>query len=468
MKNLPLYGLIVIFFLIIGGIFGYYYLSSTGKEFTLSPGQKRVASTANSDAAVAWSTNPDYTAAIGEAVSSAKTKLNGKQAKFAYVVYISEENHDAIIAEIRTQIGSGVKIYGHTSNTIITNDKAIDNIPFAIGVLLVASDAVTFGMGTVDQNSYPGSSASNAGKTAILSAISDAGKTPSTPPNMVLYMGTTMRGKESEILSGIASVIGKDVPVIGGNAKDFGPKFANNWKQFTDKMTYNSGLMLVAVYTTNKVGWGFEATFKLTDKRGIVTKSDGFRIMEIDNKPALDVYDGWVNGEFYKKLNAGEFNSKEQKVDFTLVKGFTLLHPIAKLVTGANNQMGQFATSPIPDEQDVKNKSITVYAQVNAGDTISLYSGTWQVAMNRVETIPNDALFRSGLKRGEGAFAIMAFCNGLKTVLPKEEFGKVPAITDDTLGVPFLGAITAGEQGPIPGIGNVNANIIESIVLVGR
>lgn len=62
----------------------------------------------------------------------------------------------------------------------------------------------------------------------------------------------------------------------------------------------------------------------------------------------------------------------------------------------------------------------------------------------------------------------MAFCNGLKTILPKEEFEKVSAITDDTLGVPFLGAVTAGEQGPIPGIGNVNANIIESVVLVNK
>lgn len=468
MNKQLLIGIVFLTLVIVGGLLGYSYFSSGGKELSLLPKQKVPTITANPDAAVAWSTNSDYKMAISEAVSSAKTKLGAKPAHFAYVVYISEENHDQVIAEIRKQIGSGVKIYGHTSNTIITNDKVIDNVPFAIGVLLVNSPNVTFGMGSVDQNKYPGNQASQAGKTAILAAIEDAEKDPSASPDMVLYMGTTMRGKESEILSGIAEVVGKEVPVVGGNAKDFGPKFKNNWRQFTDTKTYDSGLLIVAIYTDKKVGWGFEATFKLTDKSGTVTKSDGFRITEIDHQPALDVYDQWVNGEFYKKLNAGEFNSQEETVDFTLVKGFTLLNPIAKIVTGADNQIGQFATSPIPDEQDVKNKSITVYAQVDTGDKISLYSGTWQVAMNRVETIPSDALFRAGLKRGEGAFAVMAFCNGLKTVLPREEFEKVPAITNDTLGTPFLGAITAGEQGPIPGIGNVNANIIESVVIVGQ
>lgn len=279
-------------------------------------------------------------------------------------------------------------------------------------------------------------------------------------------MGTSKRGEENQIMQGIAKVIGKDVPVVGGNSKDFSAKVINNWRQFTESETYNTGLLLAAIYDDNPIGWGFEATFKLTDKKGIVTKSDGFRIVEIDNRPALDVYDEWVGGEFYKKINAGEFDSGEETVDFNLVKGFTLLNPIAKIVKGDNGQIGQFATSPIPDAQDIKDKTISVYAQVSTGDEISLYKGTWQIAMNRVETIPKDALLRSGLKKGEGTFAILIMCNGLKTVLPTEEIDKVGVITDDILGVPFIGGITAGEQGPIPGIGNINANIVESIVLV--
>ncbi|MBN2422319.1 FIST C-terminal domain-containing protein [Candidatus Woesearchaeota archaeon] len=418
-----------------------------------------------SKSAVGCSSKSDFKEAIAEAVNKAKGKLGTNQPNFAYVVYVSEDNHEEIIDEVRNQIGPGVKIFGLTSNMIITNDCIIEAEDFAVGVLLVASEDINIGIGTIDLETAL--TPEDAGKTAITEAIKDAGKDASIKPKMILYMGTTKRGEENQIMDGIADIVGKDVPVVGGNSKDFSAKFHNNWRQFTHEENFNNGLIVAAIYTENKVGWGFESTFKITDKKGVVTKSDGFRIVEIDNRPALDVYDEWVDGEFYEKLNAGEFNSDEEEVDFTLVKGFTLLNPIAKIVRGDAGQIGHFATSPIPDAKDIEDKSISVYAQVVTGDEISLYRGTWEIAMNRVETIPRDALLRSGLKKGEGTFAVMAFCNGLKTILPKEELAKVSIITDDILGVPFIGAITAGEQGPIPGIRNVNANLIESVVLVG-
>ncbi len=431
----------------------------------ITPVQKAVSSVrASSEAAVGWSKKDDYMVAIPEAVAAAKRGLKGKIPNFAHVVYISNDNHEAIIDEVRSQIGPGVKIYGITSNIIITNDGLIETKKFAIGVLLSASTDTVYSVGTIDLEQA--ASPEEAGRKAIADAISNAGKEATDKPDMILYMGTTKRGEENQILGGIAEIVGTDVPVIGGNAKDFGPTFTNNWRQFTEDKTYSTGLILVAVYA-NHVGWGFDSTFKLTDIRAEVTESDGFRISKIDGKPALDVYNEWVGGEFYKRLEAGEFNSDQEEVDFALVKIFTLSNPIAKIIRGSGGQVSHFATSPIPDAEDIENKTLTVYAQIVKGDEISLYRGNWQIAMNRVENIPQDALLRSGLKKGEGDFAVMAFCNGLKTLLPAEEFAKIPFITNEVLGgVPFLGAITAGEQGPLPGIGNVNANIIESVVLI--
>jgi hypothetical protein len=438
----------------------------TAKENELQLVAKEKAATPQKDAgaAVGWSNKDDYMVAVSEAVAAAKAKLGDKKPSFAYVVYISESNHEAIIDEIRKQIGPGIKIFGYTSNMVITNDGIITAKKFAVAVMLVADENIQIGMGTVDL--AKAATPEEAGKSVLLAAIADAGKTLVEKPQLILYMGTSKRGEENQVMDGMAQVVGKEVPVVGGNSKDFSAKVINNWRQFTEKESFSTGLIVAAIYTQKRIGWGFEATFKLTDKKGVVTKSDGFRIARIDNRPALDVYDEWVGGEFYKKLNAGEFNSNEETVDFNLVKNFTLLNPIAKIVKGPGGEIGHFATSPIPDAQDIANKTISVYAQISTGDEISLYSGSWQVAMNRVEKIPQDAMLRSGLKKGEGTFAVMAFCNGLKTILPEEELAKVGAITDDILGVPFIGAITAGEQGPIPGIKNVNANIVESVVLI--
>lgn len=443
--------------------------SSQKSEFTMVANQKEdpapVSVLQDVESSVGWSTNSNFKEAVSEAVFDARTKLGEKNPTFAYVIYVSNDQHEEIIEAVRNQIEPGVKIFGATSNLILTNDGIIEPKDFAIGVLLVASRTIEVGIGSVDLEKM--STPEESGKVAIEKAIEDSGKDPGTTPDMVLYMGTTKRGEENQIMAGIAEVIGKDVPVVGGNSEDFGPKLDNNWRQFTHEETYSTGLIVAAIYTENKVGWGFDSTFKLTDKKGIVTKSDGFRIVEIDNRPALEVYNDWVDGEFYNKLIAGDFQSDEEAVDFTLVKQFTLMNPIAKIVRGESGQMGHFATSPIPDEQDIKDKTISVYAQVVTGDEISLYRGTWETAMNRVESIPKDAQLRGDLNKGEGVFAVMAFCNGLKTILPAEEFQKVPAITSEVLGgVPFIGAITAGEQGPMPGIGNVNANIVESVVIV--
>ena len=293
--------------------------SGQKEDFQLVP-QKPVPSSTgsiNSDAAVGWSNNDDYKLAIQEAVSAAKNGLEGKTPNFAHVIYVSEDHHDEIIETIRKEIGPGVKIYGITSNSIITNDGIIEANKFAIGVLLSADENISYGMGTIDLDNAK--TPEEAGKKTIMAAIKDAGKSAREKPDMILYMGTTKRGEENQIMDGIAEVVGDDIPVVGGNAKDFGAKFANNWRQFTEKETFSNGLILVAVYA-NKIGWGFESTFRLTDKKGIVTKSDGFRIAEIDGRPALDVYNEWVGGEFYTRLEAGEFNSSEEEVDFTIDK----------------------------------------------------------------------------------------------------------------------------------------------------
>jgi hypothetical protein len=269
------------------------------------------------------------------------------------------------------------------------------------------------------------------------------------------------------ILDGIAEVIGAEIPVIGGNAND--DKVTGLWRQITHRRSYNNGLILVSVYTDLKTGWGFETGYKLTEKRGNVTISDGFLISEIDGQPALDVYDAWLDGELYQRLNAGEFDDDTGNISFDKIKKFTLQNPIARVIRTEDGRTGHYTISPIPNSDDIKSKKLRVFAEIQQGWEIALYRGTWQTHMNRAETIPEDAMDRAGLDPGEGMFCIMQFCNGLRSQIPPEEFTKIPAITDDILGgIPFIGAITGGEQGPLPEVGrNVNANLIECMIMIG-
>ena len=419
-------------------------------------------------AAVGWSIKEDYKDAVSEAVDMAKDGLGNETPVFAYVVLtprLTSEENSNVADEIRNQLGQDVKMAGITTKLgVMTNDGIHVGENGSIGILLVASENITFGVGEVNLEDF--NSSEEAGKTAMQNAIADAGN-PSTSPNMTLYIGTTRRGDDMRILDGIAEVIGADSPVIGGSAND--DKVSGLWMQLTHRKSYENGLILVAIYTNLKNGWGFETGYKLTDHSGIATISDGYLISEIDDQPALDVYDEWLNGELYEKLNAGEFNDETGNISFSKIKEFTLLNPVARVLRTEDGRIGHYTVSPIPSTEDVASKKLRVFAEIQEGWEIALYRGTWQTHMNRVETIPNDALDRAGLNPSEGIFAIMQFCNGLRSQIPSEEFEKVPAITDDVLGgVPFIGAITGGEHGPIPEVGrNVNANLIECMIVVG-
>jgi hypothetical protein len=429
---------------------------------------KNIENIINTKAAVGWSIAEDYKEAVSESITMAKNRLGNETPRFAYVVLTSkssQEENNKTAEEIRKQLGPNVKIVGLTTKLgVMANDGIHIGQNGSIGILLVASKNITFGVGEVDLNNF--NSSEEAGRTAITNAIIDAGN-PTDPPDITLYIGTTRRGDDMQILDGIAEVIGADSPVIGGSAND--DIISGLWMQFTHNKSYTNGLILVSIYTDLKSGWGFETGYKLTDNKGIATVSDGYLISEIDGRPALDVYNEWVNGELYQKIEAGEFNDENGNISFALIKEFTLLNPIARVLRTDDGRIGHYTVSPIPNTDDVKSKNLRVFAEIQQGWEIALYRGTWQTHMNRVETIPNDAMERAGLDPGEGMFGIMQFCNGLRSQIPEEEFEKVPAITNDVLGgVPFIGAITGGEHGPLYEIGrNVNANLIECMVVVG-
>ncbi len=423
----------------------------------------------NALAAVGWSVKSNYSEAASEAITMAKNKLGNNKPVFAYVVFtprLTPEENNKTADEVRLQLGPDVKMVGLTTKLgVVTNDGLHIGQNGSFGILLIASNNITFGVGEVDLLNF--TTPQEAGSTAIQNAIADAGS-PQGLPDLVLYIGTTRRGEEMRILDGIAEIIGAEIPVIGGNAND--DKVTGLWRQITHHRSYNNGLILVAVYTDLNTGWGFETGYKLTDKRGNVTTSDGFLISEIDGRPALDVYDEWLDGELYQRLNAGEFDDGTGNISFDKIKKFTLQNPIARVIRTADGRTGHYTISPIPNSADIQSKKLRVFAEIQQGWEIALYRGTWQTHMNRAETIPLDAMDRAGLDPGQGMFCIMQFCNGLRSQIPSEEFPKIPAITDDILGgTPFIGAITGGEEGPLPEVGrNVNANLIECMIIVGE
>ena len=220
-----------------------------------------------------------------------RARLGGKQPSFVLASFTVLYDRDATIGALRAELGPNVKIHGITSVAGLMTNEGL-HVGKVVGVLGVADEGVQFGVGGVDPDQAP--SLKDAGKTAILRAIADAGRQPNEKPDLILCAASMRHGGEMKLLDGIASIVGPDVPVMGGNAGD--EKSDHHWSQFTRTSTYREGLVLTAVYCKRKLGWAFESGFRITDKTGIVTKSDGKTLYEIDHRPALNIYNEWLNG----------------------------------------------------------------------------------------------------------------------------------------------------------------------------
>jgi len=411
---------------------------------------------ASRSAAVAWSNLDDPRAAVRDAVAKMRAGLHGKTPSYVFATFTVDYDRVALIETLRSELGSKVQIHGLTTvHGFMANDGL--HVGKVVGVLgIIGDDDMSFGVGDVDPDQC--SSLEEAGKQAIQQAIAAAGHKPAEKPDLILFSASMRRGGEMQMLDGIASVVGSDTPVLGGNAGD--EKFDGSWTQFTQKGMYHNGLVLTALYSKHKLGWAFESGFRITDKGGTVTKSDGKTIYEIDGRPALDVYNEWLNGALMDYIKAkGHWD----------IAGWTAQYPLCKVLHGPNGQVGYMTSHPVPKEEDMKTKTLPVYALIEQGSRIQLFSGSWQTIMNRAELVPANALIRGEINRNEGQFGMLFFCCGAYNCIPDSERPKLPYLVNNAIGdVPFMGVLTVGEQGYIPGVRNVSANLVESMVVVGN
>ncbi len=422
--------IIIVFFIIYGGR-GYSYNSSVKSGY-------------------GYSTNKNVKIAVREAVK--KLKKNVKKPDFVLLFSTANYDSEKLLNGIHKLLGSKIKIYGGTSSqgVMTTAGYHSSKEKRALAILGVSSSKIKFGVGaaSIDKVKSP----IIAGKRAVLRAIRNAGKKRIQKPSIIFI--TSAPGKEEMILKGIKKVVGSDVPVFGGSSAD--NDISGKWKQFANNKVFSNAVVLGVLYTDLKIGFQYENGFLRTQLQSTVTKANKRIIYEINHQPAAEVYNRWLNGALNDVMKTGGN-----------ILTRTTTHPLAKVVTGKNG--GIYYISIHPLAINMPEGSLTVFANVKTGDKISLLYGDWQLLMNRAYTIPIKALTRGGIAKNGIGFAIYTFCAGTLLAIPGNERWKMPKLMKNVLGdIPFIGTFTFGEQGYLPGVGNVHANLVSSIVIIGE
>jgi len=442
--------------------------SNVEKDFSLTPTGKTVKDTdisQGTEVGTGYSTAHEPKKAVTESVSMALEGKTNKNPEFAIVYASSGSDLDAILSELKSVLPN-TKIYGGTADSravmtekgfVKVTEKGYESSKLegkrGLAVMTVDSKDITFGVGSADFEKFD--SIQEAAETAIKQASISAEKTSQKQPNLILISIT--QGNEEEALKGIENVFGKDVVVLGGTVG--GP----SQSVFGKEKTHEKGISVAVIYTDLPVGWTFEGGFdtKLPNS-GIVTKVDGQHIVEIDNKPALDVYNEWLNGKIDKLYAENKDPGK--------IRDLLTLYPIYRKYTSPSGQDYHLFSHPWPKDDTLENRAVSTSTEIKKGEKIYLSKGTWETLINRIGNLPKNAKSKGDITiDNKPILGIGYFCAGVMGTIPVEEREKLSTLINyANNNAPFIASFTWGEQGHFPGVGNKHGNLLTSFVVIGK
>ncbi len=454
--------------LVMIGVGATYVFWSTGqKELHLIP-QKRAVSAAGpvsgTEVGTGWSVKADPGEAVRQALAMA---LQGKkQAAPDFVVIFATSGADltGILAETRKLLGDQTKIYGGTSDSrgVMTNqgfihagekDYAVTGKVIGLAMMTVSSQDICFGVGSADFSRY--ANPKEGASAAMRQALESCGKSPQEVPQAILAV--ISRGCEDDALEGISEVAGHNVPLLSGTTG--GPKF----EVLGDREVFAQGISLAVIYTKLPLGWVFEGGFDARESyKGVLTKVDGGTILQINWRPALDVYDEWLGGKITKLHQEG--------ADDSTIRNLLILNPFYRRFTSRDGQDYFLFSHPWPQDRTLQNKSMETSTKLKTGDEIHLSHGTLERLLNRIGNLPVKARIQGGINSEKKAvLGFGVICAGVMRVVPDKDRQTMALLLDyANHEVPFIVPLTWGEQGYFPGVGYKHGNLLTSFLVIGE
>ena len=226
------------------------------------------------------------------------------------------------------------------------------------------------------------------------------------------------------------------VPVVGGSASDASGRFL----QFGYGHVETNAVAVGAV--GGEIGYAFANGYQLTGHKAVITRAQGRKIIELDHRPALDVYAEWT---------------KEQKATVSggAILTYSVFHPLLMHKNGVT-----LTVHPVNANDD---GSIDTGAAIVEGKTIELGAATLDELINAVAPVVRAAA--QNVKKPNAV--ILSHCGG-RAIGLGDRIGDVAGQVKKAVGeLPWIGYLAFGEQGtPVPGE-NAHANLSLSALVLG-
>jgi hypothetical protein len=366
----------------------------------------------------------DPKAAAFALAQGAKAGLDG-QPTLAVLFSTTDYDTNTLVATVQAELGD-VPIWGGSSSTgVFANGHWVTGEKGAAALMLIANRPAGASTACVDGDPIA------AGKAATEAAVKQAGG----QAGVLLTLG--FMGDEEKVLAGAAQ-IAPGVPVVGGSASDHKPE--SKFMQFGDGKAQMGAFAIAAI--GGQVGTAFTHGYKLTGQRATVTKFVGRRIIELNSRPALDVYAEWVG-------------KPKDELYGSAILLFSVLHPLLLHKNGIT-----LSIHPVGGNQD---GSIDTGMAMQNGYLIELGDSTPDELIAEVQTAVRQAA--ANIRYPEAV--ILSHCGGRAIALGDRIAEVADQVYAATGGVPWIGYLAFGEQGsPLPGTPE-HANLSLSVLVLG-
>jgi len=237
------------------------------------------------------------THACAEAVEGAIRAL-GRDAGLILIFPTGDVDSAAAAGEAQAAAGRAC-VAGMTGTGAIGADGLVRSGCSAIAF----SSSLPFGVGAVEAGK-----ARTAGRDAAasaLAAIDDA------PHSILLLFVDSESGDQAEFVAGAYSVAGGRIPFAGGAAG--GAERA----RFAGGRALSHGVVAVAIGSSTPIGVGVAHSCVPRGVPSIVTRSDGATLLQLDGRPAQDVY--------FEKLGVDGVDLDDEEFEV-----LAMVHPLAE------------------------------------------------------------------------------------------------------------------------------------------
>jgi hypothetical protein len=207
------------------------------------------------------------------------------------------------------------------------------------------------------------------------------------------------------------------------------------------------------MYPSTATYYTFQNSYSMTQTSGLITRAQGRTLYEIDGRAAAEVYNEWTNGAIEQFMSGGN------------VLAATSLYPLGRFVSEVGGSAFHRLAHP---ETVTEDGALTLFANVEAGETLVLMAGTEGTLVSRAGRLAQAALNVGRISADQIAGALVVYCAGCMLTV-QDQMDEVVSSLNTALGEkPFVGTFTFGEQGCFLSGENYHGNLMISVVVFGR